>query len=333
MRDIFLKWKKLIETQTGRQIKRLRSDNGGEYRSDPLFDICGKFGIARHFTVRGTPQQNGVAERMNRTLLDKVQCMLSTSGLGRQYWAEAVTYACHLVNRLPSVALEGKTPLEVWLGKPPSDYDSLHIFGCPAYYHVRESKLDPRAKKALFLGFMEGVKGYKLWCLDSKKAIISRDMTFNESEMVKPPVQVVGNKVAQKQVELETSMVPQVSVQSVEEDSGVESDDSDTVEGEVPVDRSLQQQQKDSIATSRPKRVIRVPARYVDIVAYALPVIDADIPSTFKEALGSSETGEWNKAMGEEMTSLHKNQTWDLVLLPKGKKEIGCKWVYTKKEE
>ncbi|KAG5565104.1 hypothetical protein RHGRI_001110 [Rhododendron griersonianum] len=81
--------------------------------------------------------------------------------------------------------------------------------------------------------------------------------------MIKPPVQVVGNKVAQKQVELETSVVPQVPIQSVEEDSGVESDDSDTIEGEVLVDNSLQQQQqKDSIATSRPKRVIRVPARH-----------------------------------------------------------------------
>lgn len=308
IRDIFLKWKRLIETQTGRQIKRLRSNNGGEYRSDPLFDICEKFGIAWHFTVSGTPQQNGVAERMNRTLLDKVQCMLLTSGLGRQYWAEVVTYACHLVNRLPSVALEGKTSLDVWSGKPALDYDSLHIFVFPAYYHVRESKLDLRAKKALFLGFMEGVKGYKLWCLDSKKAIISRNVAFNESEMIKPPVQVVGNKVARKQVELETSMVPQDPIQSVEEDSGDESNNSDTVKGEVPVDSSSQQkQQKYSIATSQPKRVIRVPARYVDMVAYALPIIDADIPSTFKEALGSSETGEWKKAMGEEMTLLHKN--------------------------
>ncbi|KAF7126749.1 hypothetical protein RHSIM_Rhsim11G0139500 [Rhododendron simsii] len=90
---------------------------------------------------------------------------------------------------------------------------------------------------------------------------------------------------------LETSVVPQVPVQSVEKDSGVESDDSDTFEGEVPVDSSSQQQQqKDSIATSRPKRVIHVPARYVDMVAYALPVIDVDIPSTFKEAMANLST-------------------------------------------
>ena len=75
--DVFLKWKKLIETQTGRKIKRLRSDNGGEYKSDPFLKVCRDEGIVHHFTVKGTPQQNGVAERMNRTLLEKVRCMLS----------------------------------------------------------------------------------------------------------------------------------------------------------------------------------------------------------------------------------------------------------------
>ena len=89
---------------------------------------------------------------MNRTLLEKVRCMLSNAGLGKQFWAKAVMYASHLINRLPSGALNGKTPLEVWSGKPINDYDTLHAFGSTAYYHVKESKFDPRAKKALFMG-------------------------------------------------------------------------------------------------------------------------------------------------------------------------------------
>ena len=181
----FLVWKKMVENQTGRKIKVLRSDNGTEYRNDPFSDLCEKEGIFRHFTVRDTPQQNGVAERMNRTLLEKVRCMLSNAGLGKQFWAEAVTYASHLINRLPSSALKGKTPLEVWSGKPANDYDYLRVFGSIAYYHVKESKLDPRAKKALFMGVTPGVKGYRLWCLSSKKIISSRDVTFDESAMLK----------------------------------------------------------------------------------------------------------------------------------------------------
>ena len=96
---------------------------------------------------------------MNRTLLEKVRCMLSNAGLGKQFWAEVVMYASHLINHLPSA---GKTPLEVWSGKPINDYDTLHVFGSTAYYHVKESKLDPRAKKTLFMGVTLGVKGYRL---------------------------------------------------------------------------------------------------------------------------------------------------------------------------
>ena len=99
---------------------------------------------------------------MNKTLVEKVCCMLSNAGLDRKFWAEAVTYAQHLVNRLPSSAIGGKTPLEVWSGKPATDYDSLRIFSSTAYYHVNESKLDPRAKKSVFMDFNVGVKGYRL---------------------------------------------------------------------------------------------------------------------------------------------------------------------------
>ena len=166
---IFLKWKAMIEIQSGRKIKCLRTDNGGEYKNDLFQKICEENGIVRHFTVKNTPQQNGVAERMNRTLLEKVRCMLSNAGLGKEFWAEAITYACHLINRLPSAAIGGKTPFEKWYGKLVEDYGSLYVFGSIAYYHVRESKLDPRAKKALFMGITSGVKEYRLWCPETRK--------------------------------------------------------------------------------------------------------------------------------------------------------------------
>ena len=108
--------------------------------------------------------------------------MLSQAKLGREFWAEAMTYASHIINRLPTTANEGITPLEVWFGSLATNYDSLCIFGCPAYYHVKDSKLDPRAKKSIFLGFNLGVKGNRLWCTETKKIIHSWDVTFNESE-------------------------------------------------------------------------------------------------------------------------------------------------------
>ncbi|KAH9771353.1 Integrase catalytic domain-containing protein [Citrus sinensis] len=324
---IFLKWKKMVETQTGRKIKRLRSDNGGEYKNDQFLQICQDEGIVRHFTVRDTPQQNGVAKRMNRTILEKVRCMLSNAGLNKEFWAEAVVYACHLINRLPSTAIEGRTPMEMWTGKPATDYNSLHVFGSTAYYHVKESKLDPRAKKALFMGIIGGVKGYHLWCPITKKIIFSRDVTFDESAMLKQKDSQEDDKTS--------SILQQVEFEKVKADpAGVDEMDNDSpsTENDKEVLTHEPSQQQDSIAYRRPHREIRKPARFVDMVAYALPIVDDDVPSTYREAVSNPESIQWKKAMNEEMQSLHKNETWELVTLPKEKKAIGCKWVYTKKE-
>ena len=83
--ETFLAWKKMVENQTWRKIKVLRFDNGTKYKNDQFSYFCKKEGISRHFTVRDTLQQNGMAERMNRTLLEKVRCMLSNAGLGKQF--------------------------------------------------------------------------------------------------------------------------------------------------------------------------------------------------------------------------------------------------------
>ena len=337
--ETFLVWKKMVENQTGRKIKVLRSDNGTEYRNDQFSYFCKKEGISRHFIVRDTPQQNGVAERMNRTLLEKVRCMLSNASLGKQFWVEVIMYASHLINRLPSSAQNGKTPLEVWSGKPANDYDTLRVFGSTAYYHVKESKLDPRAKKTLFMGVTSGIKGYRLWCLSSKKIISSKDVTFDESAMLKkvttdgkvsentfqqPEGRLPQVEGTQKLVEFQTTSVKPVEDQQTDHEADV---------GEEKVSNEESQQQHDlPIAISRPRREIRKPARFEDMVAYAFPVVEEGIPQTFLEANSSPDKEKWKKAMDEEMQSLMKNHTWKLARLSKGKKEIGCKWVYAQKE-
>ena len=146
---------------------------------------------------------------MNWTLLEKVQCRLSNAGLGKEFWAEAITYACHLINRLPSAVIGGKTPLEKWYGKPAGDYGSLHVFGSIAYYHVKESKLDPRAKKVVFMGITSGVKGYRLWCPETRKIIFSRDVTFDESALTnKVTVEdIKQTDGASKQVEFKEKLI------------------------------------------------------------------------------------------------------------------------------
>jgi hypothetical protein len=218
----------------------------------------------------------------------------------------------------------------------------LHIFGYPAYYHVSECKLEPRAKKAVFVGFKRGVKGYKLWDAKDRKIVISRDVTFDEASMMKSPSsqqvesdqitgisQRVESDAAPQSPEVRVSFeVPTVVTQMIHLPG--EEETVDTVENQ-----EHDAQVQDSIAVRRPKRNTRKPDRFTkDMVAYALPVeiIEEDIPTTYKEAELSSESGKWKDAMSEEMKSLHENDTWELVKLPKGKKAIGCKWVFARKD-
>ena len=140
----------MIEKQTGRQVKCLRIDDGLEFCFDEFNTLCKKEGIVRHRTVRHTPQHNGVAECMNKTLMKKVRCMLSNAQLLKSFWAEATSIACYLINCSPSIAIETKTPQEVWSGSP-ATYSDLKIFGCLAYAQVDNGKLEPRSMSVYFL--------------------------------------------------------------------------------------------------------------------------------------------------------------------------------------
>nr|GEW47634.1 retrotransposon protein, putative, Ty1-copia subclass [Tanacetum cinerariifolium] len=204
----FKEWKQLVENQTGMTVKKLRTDNGLEFYNREFKQLCIESGITRHLTVTGMPQQNGLAERMNRTLKDKVRCLLIQSGFPKTFWAEATCTAAYLINRSPSTTIEKKTPMEMWSGHP-SDYGMLRTFDCVAYSHVQQGKLKPRAVKCVLLGYPEGVKGYRLYRLDneSPKIVTSRNVVFIESVMYKDTLKDSGvgadKSVEELQVEIE----------------------------------------------------------------------------------------------------------------------------------
>uniref|UniRef100_A0A2N9J6C2 CCHC-type domain-containing protein n=1 Tax=Fagus sylvatica TaxID=28930 RepID=A0A2N9J6C2_FAGSY len=312
-------WKAEVENQTGRKIKCLRTDNGTEYRDGDFLKFCEEHGIKRHFTVRKTPQQNGVAERLNRTITETARCLRLNAELPKIFWAEAVDMACYIINRSPRVALDGKVAEEVWTGQE-VDYSFMRIFGCPAYVHISgedRSKLDPKSKKCIFLGFKKGVKGYKLWDPVAQKVVISRDVVFDEKSMTK------AFKEEKSQAAESSNNIGRSTVQ-------VELDELESQSNEEPHSND---QEQDSTRSDRPKCNKRPPVRYgfEDLVSYALLTSSED-PSTFQEAIESSEKDKWMEAMVEENESLSKNKTWELTELPKGKKPIGCKWVFKKKE-
>ncbi|CAM8929401.1 unnamed protein product [Rhodiola kirilowii] len=277
----FKQWKTLVENQTGKKIKRLRTDNGLEFCSAEFNEFCKTEGIARHHTVRDTPEQNGVAERMNQTLLERARCMLSNAGLPRRFWAEAVSTSCYLINRGPHTGIGGKTPYEVWSGKP-ADYSLLRVFGCTVYYHVSEGKLEPRAKKGIFVGFGDGVKGYRIWSSSEKRVILSRSVIFDENSILNPTVKstvVQESGSVDKQVELQ--------ITPGESESQHQGGENQLAVREVDMPESagnhshLSETRQHSIALDRARRVgVGPPKRYgfEDMVGYALQdVEDVDI--------------------------------------------------------
>ena len=185
----FQEWKAQVERSTGEKVKILRSDNGGEYTSNEFTSFLTEQGIKHEKTIPHTPEQNGVAERFNRTLMEGVRTMLADSKLPHRFWAEALSTYVFLRNRSLTKALEGITPYEAWNNTKP-DVSSLRAFGCTAYAHVpriERHKFDHKSRKCLMLGYSENRKGYRLYDIEHKKVIHSRDVLFNE--MVMPGTQ------------------------------------------------------------------------------------------------------------------------------------------------
>ena len=131
----FLEWKTLVERTSGKQLKVLRSDNGGEYTSEEFMKHLKSEGVCHERTVPKNPQQNGVAEHFNRTLIEMTRVMLSGSNLPRNLWAEALSTAVYIRNRSPSKAAEDKRPYEAFHGNKP-DVSHLRVFGCSSYAHI-----------------------------------------------------------------------------------------------------------------------------------------------------------------------------------------------------
>ncbi|KAM2916321.1 hypothetical protein FF1_045250 [Malus domestica] len=129
---IFKKFKAMVELQSGYPIKRLRSDRGGEYTSHEFNAFCEDVGLEKQLIVAYSPQQNGIAERKNRTIVEMSKSMMHEKNMPYKFWGEAVNTSVYLLNRCPTKALENKTPFEVFSGRKPS-VKHLRVFGLVCY--------------------------------------------------------------------------------------------------------------------------------------------------------------------------------------------------------
>ncbi|GJY65031.1 retrovirus-related pol polyprotein from transposon TNT 1-94 [Tanacetum coccineum] len=337
---MFKVFKACVEKETGESITCLRTDRGGEFNSSEFTEYCKVQGIRRQLTAAYTPQQNGVAERKNRTIMNMVRSMLTEKQVPKVFWPEAVRWSVHILNRCPTVAVQNQTPEEAWSGvKPVIDY--FRVFGCVAHAHVpdqKRSKLDDKSRKCVLLGVSDESKAYRLYDPVSKKIIVSRDVIFEEDESWS-----WGNdKEENMSSDLEWGDDHNNNEDERYNDAPANSNEPGSSSNASQSSEIGSPFNDGSDGTNSPSpnvgRARKTPVWMKDYVTgdvstddeglNVMMMLTEDDPLTFEEAVKNRQ---WRDAMKAEIDSIEKNKTWELTILPAGTKPIGVKWVFKTK--
>lgn len=332
--DCIKNFVQLMKTSVGKVPKIIRSDQGGEYCCKELERFCLENGIQQQFTTAYSPQQNGIAERKNRSLVEMARCMLIDAGMHKRYWAEAINTANYIQNILPSRAIE-KTPFEIWKGIKP-DVTNLHVFGTQAYVFVpkeKRGKFEEKAEKMTFVGYSSQHKGFRFVNLKTNKVIISRDVRFLDSDQRE--IDQYEDSMVEYPLSQETAAENEYRDETPEETGSIEDNTSELSESEYESATASENDEpdEDQQVVRRSSRNTKgiPPARYGEMSA--LVQQDDDEPQNFAEAMTGPEREQWKIAVEEELQSLMSNCTWQQTTLPPGKKAVGCKWIFRKKTD
>ena len=330
----FRKFKAIIEQETKTMIRVFRTDRGGEFTSGEFREFCEKAGIERHLTAPYTPQQNGVVERRNRTLLEMVRSILKHMHVPNYMWGEAVRHACYLINRVATRSLDSQTPYKVFKGRKPS-VKHLKIFGCIGYVKTEPPnlrKLDDRSRALVHLGTEPGSKAYRMYDPSSRRITVSIDVIFDEEKGWKwDKVGSKGDEPGKLIVDIGTfgnqGIRDEEKQQVTESQSDKEQLSSSPNETliEPPQDVSEQETLRRSFRESKKPSYLDDYVYLAEEEGERLLLLLNEEPWDFEEAM---ELKVWRDACEEEIASIIKNKTWNLVDLPKGAKAIGLKWVF-----
>lgn len=350
----------MVERGSERKVRALRTDRGGEFNSNEFKLYCEKSGIKRHYNAPYTPQQNGVVERRNRTVVEMARSCLKEKKLPSVMWGEAVRHAIYLLNRLPTRALSGVTPYEVWYEKKPH-VGHIRVFGCLAHMKLpsqQTSKLDDRSKQVINLGKEPGTKAYRLYDPNNNKVHVSRDVTFEEgkswewnhgenSEKFQNGTFTVEGEVVTEEREFESNIagdntegISTGGSKSMSSTGGTESmrtDDSESVRtggtsiSQTPTRRLNFDDYDDSTEPRKYKGLDDIYNRREEVqLDEELFLMGIEEPMNFAQAVKDRN---WKMAMEREMQSIEDNKTWKLTELPTGKKVIGLKWIFKLKKD
>lgn len=365
--DMFKIFKTKVEKETGLVIKSLRSDRGGEFTSNEFNYYCESMGIKRQLTTAYTPQQNGVAERRNRTLLNMVRCLLFEKNMPKWFWAEAANWACHILNRCATSTLIDMVPEEVWSGIKPN-INHFKIFESIGFVHIPSqlrSKLEERSHKCIFLGISFESKAYRMYDPIQGKIIVSKDVVFSEmeewvwseKEFGSTTLHIADEDELESEKEINDGSTSDGTTQHMEpdtcpnthtsfqetlvvtpnvtpnmfENNTTPTTSNNTLNSPV-LDREINED-RGGAGTSRRQRT--KPGWMIEYES-GEGLSDEDEANL---ALFSSmddptcfeeavKEEKWNKAMESEMQAIQKNATWELVDRPAGVKPIGVKWLF-----
>lgn len=318
----FKEYEALVTAQFSSKISKLRCDNGTEYTTKDLTGFCKSKGIQVVYTTPYTPELNGVAERMNRTIVETARSMLVGTQLGKSFWGEAVRAAVYILNRrLTSATAVQKTPAELWHGKKPN-LTNIKTFGCLAYIHIPKqfrNKFDSKTKKCQMIGYSP--TGYRLWDPIKKKIISGYDIVFDENYFIferEAPDMYIPN--------IETTR----EITDTEEE---EEKPNDSCHEEV--ESEVEDNTTDLLETQKRKRN---PPKYLedyDTTYFAMNVESyvENLPQTLEECQMRPDSNHWKEAIESEMESLIKNDTWTLVRRPENAKIISCRWLFKVKRD
>ncbi|GBL73742.1 Retrovirus-related Pol polyprotein from transposon TNT 1-94 [Araneus ventricosus] len=279
------------------RVKAFHTDNGGEFIRNALENYFVKKGIKYELTNIYTPEQNGIPERYNQTVISGARTILDESGLHKSFWTEAMIHFTYNWNRV-CYSNQTKSPLELYIGHKPY-VRHLKPFGCLTYVGVpkaHRSKLDARAQKGYLLGYAFKTRGYRVWLPEKNKVIETKNVSFDENKFYG---ENSGAVMGTNPYNITEIIIP----------SSNSSYSEDIVGETLPVsDDSL-------LHTTDDKDP------------------EVFIPKTYKQAVESDHCVDWQRAMKDEIYTMHSRGVWKLVDPPSNTKPVGCRWVYTIKRD
>ncbi|CAB0040793.1 unnamed protein product [Trichogramma brassicae] len=320
---------------------------GREYCNQEMRRMLEEKGIQLEATAPYTPEQNGQAERDNRTIVEMARSMMIRSGVPDFLWAEAVNASVYILNRLPTSKENNSTPFEAWWRKKP-DLSHMKVFGTLAYAHIPKQfrkKFDGASEKTWLVGYEGDSSNYRLYKPSSRRVIVSRNVTFDERifyrsagkavdpEMLLPvPADFFYQERAtgeSRHIAHKLSPNDDIATQTT-----AEAQPPAAARDENPDDNLRKRKPEEnphSHVSLRDRSLIKKIRRFPDdeICIATTTVIE---PCTYEEAISGPDAGEWQDAIDEELRSLEKNCTWTLVPKPEDRKVIDSKWVFRVQE-